>query len=531
MDISIFEIIGPVMLGPSSSGTAGMARLGKAAHYFLDAPLKSIDLKFHPRFHHYAGLRSHVALIGGVLGLETHDPALRNALDMAKKQNIRCTSSWFKPPYPEDAHTVQLTMTQIDGQVRTVLGASTGGGMIEVYSIDGFEVKLLSTERYLFVWAAHDISEQLSSLLPTQSEIQKFNKDGRYLLYAGIPETVGGSLAEQIQRIEGIERVTFTEPFLEYGFVPHEPFFTSCEELMHLSEKTGKDIPELTLEYEMQRSGRTRDEILATMKECLGYMRECAENGVKSERSTLFGLGGGDAKRMYDAVLAGKTIGGSLLGRAIARSIGVMETGMSMNRVVAAPTGGSAGIVPGAFLSVQEEYGYTDEMLVKGLLVASAMGVIMYYRHTIFSGQAGGCQSEIGVSSAIAAAGLAYMAGGDTQACCEAMALSLKNMLGLICDPIGGCTEVPCIKRNGVGVANAFTGCDLALAGIVSRVSPDHVIDALVNTKNHLPAALRGGAGGLPCSSESKEYEENTKQINKDMMLEPLEDLPAESAQ
>ena len=111
------------------------------------------------------------------------------------------------------------------------------------------------------------------------------------------------------------------------------------------------------------------------------------------------------------------------------------------------------------------------------------------------------------------------------------MALSLKNMLGLICDPIGGCTEVPCIKRNGVGVANAFTGCDLALAGIVSRVSPDHVIDALVNTKNHLPAALRGGAGGLPCSSESKEYEENTKQINKDMMLEPLEDLPAESAQ
>ena len=250
------------------------------------------------------------------------------------------------------------------------------------------------------------------------------------------------------------------------------------------------------------------------------YERVCGSWDLRQPERP-FGLGRGDAGRMQQAVLSGRTLGGSTLGRAIARAIGVMETCMSMNRVVAAPTGGSAGIVPGAFITVQEDTGCTDEELVKALFTASAMGVIMYYHKASFSGQGGGCQGEIGVSSAIAAAGLAYLGGADTKGCCEAMALALKNMLGLICDPIGGCTEVPCIKRNGIGVANAFTGADLALAGIQSRVSPDHVIEALCNTQKHFPASLRGGAGGLCSVPESAEYELNTQQINKAMMLKP----------
>ena len=520
MDISVFEIIGPVMLGPSSSGTGGMARLGKAAYRFLDAPLKSIDIKFHPRFHHYPGLRSHVALIGGLLGMDPHDPALRNALETAREKGIECTGSWFEPPYPEDAHAVLLTLEQTDGRVREIFGASTGGGMIEIYSVDGFEVKLLSTVVYLFVWADRDISGQLKLLLGDEREIGCSVKENRFLFYTGISEGER-TLTKTIRSMDGVSGITVTEPFLDYGFIPHEPLFTTCAKLMELSERTGKDIPELAVEYEMARSGRSREAIWEAMSECLGYMKECAAAGISGNQSTLFGLGGGDAGRMQQAVLSGRTLGGSTLGRAIARAIGVMETCMSMNRVVAAPTGGSAGIVPGAFITVQEDTGCTDEELVKALFTASAMGVIMYYHKASFSGQGGGCQGEIGVSSAIAAAGLAYLGGADTKGCCEAMALALKNMLGLICDPIGGCTEVPCIKRNGIGVANAFTGADLALAGIQSRVSPDHVIEALCNTQKHLPASLRGGAGGLCSVPESAEYELNTQQINKAMMLKP----------
>ena len=521
MDISIFEIIGPVMLGPSSSGTGGMARLGKAAYQFLDAPLKSIDIKFHPRFHHYPGLRSHVALIGGLMGMTPHDPALRDALEIAKEQGIECTGSWFTPPYPDDAHAVLLTLEQVDGQRRQIFGASTGGGMIDIYSVDGFDVQLLCTEEYLFVWAEQDISAALKGCLPRQAQLSCVEKEGKYLFYAGVSQFDKETLLHAVHSLDGVKKAIITNAFLEYGFIPHEPLFTTCKELMELSEKTGKDIPELAIEYEIERSGRSREEIWNAMSQCLHYMKECAAGGITSERSTLFGLGGGDAKRIQDAVTAGKTLGGSTLGRAMAKAVGVMETGMSMNRVVAAPTGGSAGIVPGAFITVQEDTGCSDEELVKALLTASAMGVIMFYHKASFSGQGGGCQGEIGVSSAIAAAGLAYLGGGDTKVCCEAMALALKNMLGLICDPIGGCTEVPCIKRNGVGVANAFVGCDMALAGIVSRVEPDHVIEALCNTQKHLPASLRGGAGGLCSVPESKEYEENTKKINKDMMLKP----------
>lgn len=521
MDISVFEIIGPVMIGPSSSGTGGMARLGKAANHFLDAPVKAIDLKFHPRFHHYPGLRSHYALIGGILGMDPRDPEIKNAMDIAKSKGITCTGSWIKPPYPKDAHTVLFTLTQIDGKVRTVLGASIGGGQIDVFEVDGFKVDLSCTEKHLFVWAERDITPELESLIPNNTGIKLSTNNDIMLHYMGVPADIDESVAEDIRKVEGVERVLFTEPFLELGFTPHKPLFSSCEELIRLSDESGKDISELAIEYEMQRSGRSRETIWNMMVENLNYMKTCTYNGIATVHNTLFGLGGGDAQRMQKAVDEGKTFGGSTLGRSIAKALGVMETGMSMDRVVAAPTGGSAGIVPGTFLTIQEDTGCSDEQLIRALFTAAALGVIMFSRDCNFSGQAGGCQGEVGVSSAIAAAGLAYLGGGSPRMCCEAMALSLKNMLGLICDPIGNCTEVPCIKRNGIGVSNAFVGCDMALAGIVSRVSPDHVIDALHNTQMHLPTVLRGGAGGLCCTPESDEYAKTTDKINKDLLLTP----------
>lgn len=143
----------------------------------------------------------------------------------------------------------------------------------------------------------------------------------------------------------------------------------------------------------------------------------------------------------------------------------------------------------------------------------------MYYHHASFSGMGGGCQGEIGVSSAIAAAALCYLGGGDAKTICDACALSMKNILGLICDRIGGSSEVPCIRRNGIGVANAFSGCDMALAGIPSYVPPDEVIEALCNTQKLLPPELRGGFGGLGCTATSRRAREIEDRLNRELTL------------
>ncbi len=519
MDISVFEVIGPVMVGPSSSGTAGMARVGYAAGKFIDEPVKSINLVFHPRHSEYAGLRSHLALIGGVLGMREYDPMLKEALNIAHERRIDVTASQFTEPLPKSGLTVRVEMTQKSGKQCNITGVSVGGGSISIIGINDFDVELSSTARHLFVWADKNISEEIKNAVKVNS-IKQSEKNGKYLFYMEIPLAEDENIKYNVSKINGVTKTLITEPFLTFGYVPHKPLFTTYKELIELSEKTGKDIPELTIEYELNRSGRTREEIWNEMAQTLEYMKETVNYGLTNEIKTLFGFGtGNDGKKMLKAVSEGKTLGGNTLGRAIAKSLATMEMDCSMNRIVAAPTGGSAGIVPGCILTVQEDRKISDEELIKSLFVASAAGICMYFQNASFSGMGGGCQGEIGVSSAIAAAALAYLGGGDTKTCCHAMALSMKNILGLICDRIGGSSEVPCIKRNGIGVANAFSGCDMALAGIESYVSPDEVIEALCNTQKLLPPQLRGGYGGLGCTATSRIAREIEIKLNREITL------------
>ena len=530
MDISVFEVIGPVMVGPSSSGTAGMARLGWAAGKFLDEPIKKLNLRFHPRNTDYAGLRSHLALVGGVLGLREYDPQLQNALELAKERGLEVTASRFSEPLPKSGLTVEFTMEQQSGEVRRVTGVSVGGGSIAIIGIDDFQVDLTSTARHLFVWAGEDVSGDLAKILPGDRPLKQDQKGGQYLFYVEVPLDPDECLARQIEATPQVTKILFVEPFLKFGYVPHQPLFTTYEGLMKLSRETGKTVAELALDYEMNRSGKTRREIWETMAQNLAYMRETVEDGLKKDLKTLFGFGTGvDGRQMLQAVKEGKTLGGDTLGRAIAKALATMEMDCSMNRVVAAPTGGSCGIVPGCLFTVQEDIGCTDDELINALFVAAAAGVVMYFEGASFSGLGGGCQGEIGVSSAIAAAALAYLGGGNAKVICHAMALSMKNILGLICDRIGGSSEIPCIRRNGMGVANAFSGCDMALAGIESYVSPDEVIEALCNTQKLLPPALRGGYGGLGCTSTSRIAREIEKKVNQTLTLPEIKLLRPET--
>ena len=526
MDISIFEIIGPVMMGPSSSGTAGMARLGAVAHKFIDEPIKSIDLRWCPQYgEEYYSCRSHLGIIGGMLGINEYDIRLRNALDYAKEQGIELSTSLFEEPLPPHPLSVGITAKLASGKTFELIGMSVGGGSIQLLELDGFKVDPGATEAHLFIWSDADVSAVIAQRLP-EGQIHGDEKDGRYLYYVSLEAGRDGKALEQIfDDVPAVTKVRFIEPFIPLGFIPHKPLFTSFDELIALSEKTGKNVAQLAVDYEINRTGRSEEEIRADMKQRLDIMRRSAEIGLQGVQS-LCGFDPGDVgKRLLAAYNEGRTFGGSVLPKAIAIGIAIMEVDQSMGVVVATPTGGSAGIIPGPLFVLQEEHSFSDDDLVDALLVCAAMGVIIYFHGSTFSGSAGGCQAEVGISSGITAAAIAFLGGADTKLVCHACALSIKNILGLVCDPLRGSCEVPCIKRNGVGIANAFAAADMAIAGIESFIPPDEVIDSFVDIQKKMPKEMRAGNCGAPNTPTGKAAQARIREICRDILLPEMKDI------
>ncbi len=245
--------------------------------------------------------------------------------------------------------------------------------------------------------------------------------------------------------------------------------------------------------------------VRARMARYLEVMRDSVREGMNAERRSLSGLTGGQAARLFDAAAQGKTAGGSLLGRAAARAMAVAECNAGMGRIVAAPTAGSCGILPAALLTAQEEYNLTDDQLTDALLTAAMFGQIIARRASI-SGAAGGCQAECGSAAAMAAAALVELRGGTADMCAQACSFALMNSMGLVCDPVAGLVEIPCVYRNVGGVANAFSAADMALSGLCSSIPTDEVIDAMQSVGDQMPACLRetgeGGVAGTPTARQ-----------------------------
>ncbi len=208
-------------------------------------------------------------------------------------------------------------------------------------------------------------------------------------------------------------------------------------------------------------------------------------------------LAGGDGGKMRAYVDAQDTVCGEFMGRVMERAIKMGESNACMKRIVAAPTAGACGVVPAVLLSMQEKYGFSDEQMTEALYVAGGIGGVIASR-AFLSGAEGGCQAEIGSASSMAAGAAVSLRGGDAAKIAQAAAMAMKNLLGLVCDPVAGLVEVPCIKRNVSGAVVALAAADMALAGIVSRIAPDEVIDAMREVGISLPACLREtGEGGL----------------------------------
>ena len=271
--------------------------------------------------------------------------------------------------------------------------------------------------------------------------------------------------------------------------------FKKAAELLSLCKEYDKPISQIMMDRECEMTEKPLDEIRSRMAVSLQIMKDATKEAINQPSQSMGGLIGGESRKLSDLQSSGKNIAGNLISKAIAYSMGVLEVNASMGLIVAAPTAGSSGVIPGVLLALQEEYDFTDDQIIDALFTCSAIGYLAMLNATV-AGAVGGCQAEIGVAAAMAAAAVVELMGGTPEQCTAAASTVLMNMLGLVCDPVGGLVEYPCQNRNASGASNAIVAAEISLAGIHQLIPLDEMMDIMYTVGKKLPAELRETALG-----------------------------------
>ncbi|WP_294795485.1 L-serine ammonia-lyase, iron-sulfur-dependent, subunit alpha [uncultured Fenollaria sp.] len=285
--------------------------------------------------------------------------------------------------------------------------------------------------------------------------------------------------------------------------------YTSAKSMMDACKEQNKTIYELQLDQEMEASDMTKEEIYDYLRKTYEIMKKSANAGLAEPITSMSGMTGKNAFKVNDYSMNSKSISGSLITKAMARALSTSEVNASMGRIVAAPTAGASGILPATLVTMQDEFDYSDEEIFNALLTASAVGEIIAVNATI-SGAEGGCQAECGAAAAMAAAAIIELRGGSIDDIFTAASFALKNIMGLICDPVCGLVEYPCNLRNASGVVNAIISADLTLAGVEALIPFDETVGAMGNVGKELPVSLKETAIGGIAGTETAQrlYEE-----------------------
>jgi len=284
--------------------------------------------------------------------------------------------------------------------------------------------------------------------------------------------------------------------------------YTSAKDVLELIGDSGKSIADIVIENEMELSELSRQEILDELQRRYDIMYSACHDGLEKAVISISGLSGGCGKQMWDFIQSGKGLQDLTTQKGIAYALSCSEVNASMGLIVAAPTAGACGILPGTLIAVAERLNSSKEDILLALATAAGVGQIVTKNATV-SGAEGGCQAECGTASSMAAAAITQLCGGSPAQCFEAGAMAMKNVMGLVCDPVAGLVEMPCTKRNASGVTNAILCCDLAMAGITSHIPFDEVVDAMFRVGKALPSTLRetalGGVATTPTGLAMKE--------------------------
>lgn len=288
--------------------------------------------------------------------------------------------------------------------------------------------------------------------------------------------------------------------------------YRALAEICRSAEEKGISFWEAVAEDDCRERQLQREESFLQMRAMYRAMKE-ADAAYDAKLHSPSGLVGTDGGRLQAYVDSGAAICGGFMGRVMEKAVKMGESNACMKRIVAAPTAGACGVVPAVFLAMQDKYGFSDEKMTEALYAAAGIGGVIASRAFI-AGAQGGCQAEVGSASSMAAGGAVWLMGGSSEAIVHAAAMSMKNQLGLVCDPVAGLVEVPCVKRNVSGAVVALSAADMALAGVRSKIPPDEVIDAMREVGLSMPACVRetgeGGLAATPAGMRMREYLQNT---------------------
>ena len=532
--LGLRDIIGPIMVGPSSSHTAGALRIALMARNLCGStPQKAVFRLLGSFAHTYQGHGTDKALVAGMLGFAADDLRVRDSFRWASAKGL--AFSFTPDPQADDfAHpnTIDVTVTDESGCTVYVRGESIGGGAAVITRLDGIDVHITGEHTSVVVRQRDEagvlahIARCLSDEGVNIATTRMFRERRGQVAYTVLEcdQRVSDKVRRAIAEHPGIFDVrvipadsTASEGESAKGcpidegqaLISFEALdFASGKELLNWCDAHDSTISQAFCAREealCASQGCTAD-TQEYLKRALSVMRASTLRPIEEPAESMGGLLGSEAQRMRTFHASGRSVCGDLTAKAATYAMAVLETNASMGRIVAAPTAGSAGVVPGVLMALGEERGYTDEDLARGLSCAAAVGFLITRNATV-SGAEGGCQAEVGTACAMAAAATCELAGGTPAQCLNAAANALTSLMGLVCDPVAGLVEVPCQKRNAAGAAVALVSAEIALAGIGNLVDFDQTVDAMYAVGKSLPFELRESAlGGLAATPAACAY-------------------------
>jgi L-serine dehydratase len=508
MIVSIFnDVIGPVMRGPSSSHCAAALRIGRLARDLMGGEIQDVLVELDrngslPTTHESQG--SNMGLCGGLLGWDAADERLPGSPEAlrAAGMTLRIETVDSGDPHP---NTYRLTLTG-GGEQHRVQAVSTGGGMVEVVSVDDFPVSIAGDYYESLLWTERndpDLLPRLSALFEADAILLHESETGHLVEIKAQRFLDDRSVAalKPLGAIREVKRLAPVLPVLSRrgGAVP----FQTCDEMLRLDD--GRDAPlwRHALEYEMARGGLTESEVLAKMGEIVRVLRRSIQHGLAgtSYGDRLLGYQCGTFRQRLEG---GQLLDAGALNRIVLYVSALMEVKSSMGVIVAAPTAGACAAVPGAILGMAEALGLSEDLMARALLASGLIGVFIASGWT-FAAEVGGCQAECGAAGSMAAAGLVSLAGGTLRQGIAAASMALQGMLGLICDPVANRVEVPCLGKNVLAASNAVCCANMALADYDPVIPLDEVIGTAQRVGRQLPRELRcTGLGGLAITQTSR---------------------------
>lgn len=506
---SIFnDVIGPVMRGPSSSHCAAALRIGRMARDLMDGDIESVGIEFDANgslatTHTTQG--SDMGLLGGLLGWEAADERLADSSDAVREAGIKVAMKVVDlgATHP---NTYKLTLAN-STEKHSLTAVSTGGGMIEIVDIDGIRMSLAGDyyETLIFLGSpANGNPVDMGRDFEADYIHLHQNEDIRIVEIKARCFPDSRRIREWCSRF-GVKQVKTISPVLPIlsrkGMCV--PFLTN-DEMQRYNAGKNLELWELAIRYESARGDLPAERVFQMMNDIVLIMRESVRMGLQGTRyaDRILGCQSGFFRTQMEN---GRLLDGGLLNRIILDVTAMMEVKSSMGVIVAAPTAGACGVLPGAVLGAAEVLGSSPDEMTKALLAAGMIGVFIAARAT-FAAEIGGCQAECGAGSGMAAAALVTLAKGNLRQAGNASSLALQNILGMICDPVAGRVEAPCLGKNVMAAANALACANMALADFDPIIPLDEVIETMDRVGRSLPCELRCTAlGGLSATRTSRE--------------------------